>query len=274
MPEIALDLFCYGPIERGLGAISGGLEFYNFCVAGSGLATVADSLAAIEQRVVREKIIGWETLYEHINCNFTDTNGERVRQMLQSSDRFGQDIDSLGDLWAKKVARHYAELVKEKTTPDGHSMLPQFYTWAAAVTMGQTVGATPNGRRSGKPISTGPNPHHGFRGDAAATALSNAVLSVQTGYGNIDIMCLDLDPGITDALTVEKISALIKTHFELGGTAIFVNVFDTETLRNAHKNPEAYPDLIVRVAGFTAHFAVLSPDVRQMVVDRVLVHSQ
>jgi pyruvate-formate lyase len=49
---------------------------------------------------------------------------------------------------------------------------------------------------------------------------------------------------------------------------------DAETLRKAHENPEAYPDLIVRVAGFTAHFAVLSPATRQMVVDRVLVHSR
>ena len=108
---------------------------------------------------------------------------------------------------------------------------------------------------------------------AAATALSNAVLSVQTGYGNIDILYLDLDPALADSLTVDRVAALIRTHFELGGTAVFVNVLDAETLRKAHENPEAYPDLIVRVAGFTAHFAVLSPELRQMVMDRVLTRS-
>jgi len=63
---------------------------------------------------------------------------------------------------------------------------------------------------------------------------------------------------------------LIKTHFELGGTAVLPNIIDAETLQKAHKKPEEYPDLIVRVAGFAAHFAVLSPEVRQMIVDRQL----
>ena len=162
----------------------------------------------------------------------------------------------------------------ERPTPAGHNLLPQFYSWADAIAIGREVGATPNGRRAGTPISTGPNPHDGFRADGAATALANAVLSVQTGYGNIDILYLDLDPGIVDALTVDKVAALFRAHFERGGTAIFVNVMDEETLREAHKHPEAYPDLIVRVAGFTAHFAVLSPAMRQMVVDRVLAHSR
>ena len=87
-------------------------------------------------------------------------------------------------------------------------------------------------------------------------------------------MQIELDPGLSErAEDIDKVCDLIKTHFELGGTAIFINITDVQTLRDAHRNPEAYPDLIVRVAGFTAHFAVLSPAMRQMVVDRVLVHN-
>ena len=272
MPELALNLFCHGPIEKGIDAISGGLEFYNFCVAGAGLATVADSLAAIEQRVVRERAITWAELGERIKADFSGVDGERIRCMLASSQRYGQDEDSLGDEWAKKVSQLYTRLVREQPTPLGFKMLPQFYSWRQALEMGQVVGATPNGRKGGRPISTGPNPHDGFRRDGAATALSNAVASVQTGYGNIDIMYLDLDPGIADSRAAEKVAALIQTHFEQGGTAVFLNAFDVEMLKMAHVTPEAYPDLIVRVAGFTAHFAVLSPDVRQMVVDRALVN--
>jgi formate C-acetyltransferase len=274
MPELALDLMCYGPIEQGLDAVSGGLEFYHFCIAGTALATVADSFAALEQRIVREGVLGWDELYRHIQHDFQDADGERVRWMLHSSERYGQDTDSLGDRWAVKVSRLYTKVVQERPTPAGHKLLPQFYSWADAIAIGREVGATPNGRRAGAPISTGPNPHDGFRADGAATALANAVLSVQTGYGNIDILYLDLDPGIADALTVDKVAALIRAHFEQGGTAVFINVIDAETLREAHKDPEAYPDLIVRVAGFTAHFAVLSPEMRQMVVDRVLPRSR
>ena len=63
---------------------------------------------------------------------------------------------------------------------------------------------------------------------------------------------------------------LIRTHFELGGTLININVLDGEKLLAAHKNPDLYPDLVVRVTGFTAYFATLSPEFRQLVVDRFL----
>jgi formate C-acetyltransferase len=67
---------------------------------------------------------------------------------------------------------------------------------------------------------------------------------------------------------VEKVMQLIKTHMDMGGTLININVFDKEKLMEAHKKPELYPDLVVRVTGFTAYFATLSPEFRQLVVDR------
>ena len=273
-PELALNLFCHGPIEKGVDAVCGGLEFYHFCVAGAGLATVADSFAAIEQRVVREGALDWETLHRHITSDFAGAEGERVLWMLQASERYGQDTGSLGDTWAKRVSQLYVRLVRERPTPDGLTMLPQFYSWRQALEMGQSVGATPNGRRAGKPISTGPNPHDGSRRDGAATALANAVASVQTGYGNGDILYIDLDPGLADSVVADKIGALIRGHFSEGGTSVFLNILDLETLKAAHSRPETYPELIVRVAGFTAHFAVLSPEVRQMVVDRGVERSR
>ena len=59
-----LNLFCHGPIERGLDASAGGVDIYNLTMDGVGLATVADSFAAIEQRVVNEKRLTWEELAE------------------------------------------------------------------------------------------------------------------------------------------------------------------------------------------------------------------
>jgi len=57
---------------------------------------------------------------------------------------------------------------------------------------------------------------------------------------------------------------------ELGGTLINVNILDKDTLLKAHANPSAYPELVVRVTGFTAYFAMLSPEFRQLVVDRLV----
>ena len=69
---------------------------------------------------------------------------------------------------------------------------------------------------------------------------------------------------------MNTVLALIEGHFKQGGTLININVLDGEKLMEADKNPEAYPDLVVRVTGFTAYFASLSPGFRKLVVDRFL----
>lgn len=63
---------------------------------------------------------------------------------------------------------------------------------------------------------------------------------------------------------------LLEGHFELGGTLVNINVIDGDTVLKAHENPELYPDLIVRVTGFSAYFTSLSHDFRQLVVDRII----
>ena len=64
--------------------------------------------------------------------------------------------------------------------------------------------------------------------------------------------------------------ALLRTHLDNGGTLINVNIVDADKIRAAHKDPSLYPDLVVRVTGFTAYFASLSPEFRQLVVDRIM----
>ena len=68
----------------------------------------------------------------------------------------------------------------------------------------------------------------------------------------------------------EKIKALLETHLARGGTLINVNIVDKDKILAANENPELYPDLVVRVTGFTAYFISLSPEFRQLVVDRIL----
>jgi formate C-acetyltransferase len=64
--------------------------------------------------------------------------------------------------------------------------------------------------------------------------------------------------------------ALIDGHFKLGGTLVNINVVDAEKIVEAHKDPSKYPDLVVRVTGFTAYFNSLSPAFRELVVKRLV----
>jgi len=272
-PELAISLLCQGTIEKGLDASGGGVEFYNMCLDGAALATVADSFAALEQRVVLEKCLSWKDADCHIRANFTGTDGERIRLMLKNSERYGQG-GSIGDRCAERVSGLFTQLVKAQPTPAGYNMIPGWFSWSNTIEMGRQVGALPNGRRAGEPISHGANPNPGFRRDGAPTAMAAAIAAIQPGYGNTAPMQLDMDPGLTKAEGgLELVASLISTHFELGGTLFNINVLDKAKLMAANCNPEAHPDLVVRVTGFTAFFNTLSPAFRQLVVDRFIAEA-
>jgi len=98
-----------------------------------------------------------------------------------------------------------------------------------------------------------------------------AVAAAQPAYGNTAPMQLDFDPGLPgDAGGVDKEVSLIKTHFDLGGTMVNMNVLNAAKVLEAHQDPSKHWDLIVRVTGFSAYFASLSKEYRQIVVDRII----
>ncbi len=269
-PELVIDLLCYGPIEKGEDASHGGVEFYNLCIAGAALATVADSFGAVEQRVEKENRLSWTALDEHLKSNWSGAEGEKARLMLRTIPRYGSG-GSRADEWAGRIAQAFTNLVVANPTPDGFKMMPGIFSWANTIPMGKEIGATPNGRFAGGPISHGSNPDPGFRRDGAPTAMAAAIASVQPGYGNTAPMQLELDPMISkEEEGVALVSGLIRTHFQLGGTQINLNIMDAEKVLEAHKDPSKYPDLVVRVTGFSAYFASLSPAFRQLVVDRLI----
>lgn len=273
-PELVLDLLCHGPIERGLDASHGGVDYYNICVDGAALATVADSLAAVEQRVEQEKALTWDELAHHLHTDWAGPDGERVRLMMRSIPRYGSG-GSRADQWAVRVSQAFTRLVKERPTPQERNMIPGLFSWANTIPMGKILGATPNGRYAGEPISHGSNPDPGFRRDGAPTALAAAVASVQPGYGNTAPLQMELDPGIPkEKGGVELVASLIRAHFNMGGTQINLNIMDAAQVLEAHKDPSRYPDLIVRVTGFSAYFASLSTEFRQLVVNRLLAGGQ
>ncbi|HSV75383.1 MAG TPA: pyruvate formate lyase family protein [Chthonomonadales bacterium] len=269
-PELVLDLLCHGTIERGLDAAAGGVDHVNLCVDGAALATVADSFGACARWIEEEGRLTWAELRRLLESDWDGEEGERARTLMKRGPRFGCG-GTVSDEYAVRIARLFADLVKERPTPDGHNMIPGLFSWASMIDMGRGIGATPNGRRAGSPISHGPNPDPGFRRDSAPTALAVAVAAVQPGWGNTAPLQLDLDPGVgRDPEGIARVSALIRTHFALGGTQINMNVLNREQVLEAHRDPSKHPDLVVRVTGFSAYFASLSPEFRQIVVDRIV----
>jgi pyruvate-formate lyase len=269
-PELMLNLLCHGTIEQGRDATDGGVEFYNMCVDGSALAVVADSFAALDQRVEKEKVLTWEEVAKHLRSDYAGIPGERVRLMLSHSEKYGSG-NSLGDKWALRISEKFTELVKAHPTPGGKNMIPGWFSWSNTIGMGKQLPATPNGRHSGLPISHGANPDPAFRKDGAPTAMVRAIAAIQPGYGNTAPVQMEIDPGVSRGDNgLRNVATLIRTHIDLGGTLFNINVINKEKILAAHNDPSLYPDLVVRVTGFTAFFASLSPEFRQLVVDRLM----
>ncbi len=265
-PELIMNLSFKNTIEKGLDA-SEVAELYTIGLDGAGLAVVADSLGAIEQRIVNEKMLTWDELYEALENDFAD---ERIRLILNSADKYCSG-GSLADAWAKRMTDSWVSHVVAQEMPKGRRFVPGWFSWSRNIEYGSTVGATPNGRRAGEPISHGANPNPHFRTDGAVTAQSTGIAAVQCGRGNTAPLQLEFDPKLAcDEKGIDIVTQLIKTHFELGGTLININVLDAKKLLEANEDPELHPDLVVRVTGFTAYFASLSPKFRQLVVNRFL----
>ena len=94
---------------------------------------------------------------------------------------------------------------------------------------------------------------------------------LQPGLGNSSPLHLDIDMALIEHNGgINALKALIRAHNEMGGTLINLNCLNKDTLLAAHENPDAYPDLVVRVTGYSAFFASLSKEYRQQVVDRFL----
>jgi pyruvate-formate lyase len=270
-PELILNLFQYGLIEKGVNVTQGGTHYYNICIDGSGIAVVADSFAACELRIDQENKLTYDELKHHIDNDYQGIEGERIRMLMQHSPRFGGG-NTRGDYWAQRINEIWTELVRDLVNQHpGINFIPGYFSWSNTIMLGKMVGATPNGRHARTAINHGANPNSGFRSDGAVTAMCNSIAAIQPGYGNTAPVQLELDPAFSDTRSegVDKMVAMIRAILDSGNTLLNINLIDVNKVMEAHEDPTRHPDLVVRVTGFTAFFSMLSPEFRELVVERI-----
>ena len=271
-PELVLNLFSHGPIERGLNCAEGGVDIINLNIDGIALATVADSFAAIEQRVVKEEKLTWNEMYEAVKNNYVDA--EHIRLMLKNIPRYGHP-ESLALEWAKKIRDEFVKLCIESPTPKHQlKIIPGMFSHGDVFAYGNVLPATPNGRFAGEEIAHSNDPDPGFASGVLSFSPSlkaTAVALTQPGWSNSAPLHLDVDTNmVKNAGGIDALIALIHTHNQMGGTLINLNCVTPEQMLKAHENPDEYLDLVVRVTGYSAFFHSLSKEYRQQVVDRYL----
>jgi formate C-acetyltransferase len=267
-------------IERGLDLVEGGSKYSVDGGPTAGNITAGDSLAAIDYAVFRERIITAEQLEHALATNFEDvtTNptGEDIRLILHNkAPKYGNDDDN-ADKWAAAVIGYIAKSYRYdfKSSKYGKGPIPCCYAISQTpvtgnVAFGKAAGATPDGRKAGKPFNNGISPNNGSErsGPTAAVNSVGKMPSLHFQKGAILNMRLTRESLSTKA-DRERVIALIKVLFDKYGQHIQFNLMDNETYRNAQKHPEEYSDLLVRVSGYSTLFAPLAKEVQEDILER------
>jgi trans-4-hydroxy-L-proline dehydratase len=251
-------------VERGRDANHGGARFVHHNQYAGGLATVVDSLAAIKGAVYED---GWLTLRELRDAlagNFA--NQEALRQrLLNRYPKFGNDDDGV-DAIAREIAECFCRAVIGHRDPVLGDCWPGIYTYHRYKRIGETAGATPDGRLAGAPASEnqGPAPGRARCGPTATLrSLAKLPLSLTPSGGQT----LTLHPTLFSGPDgTAHLRGLIETYFGLGGQHLQVNIVNADTLRAAQKAPEQYRGLVVRVTGYSAYFVTLDRQSQDLLI--------
>ena len=218
-----------------------------------------DSLAAIKKAVFEDKKITMSQLIDALDRNFQ--GAEEVLHILRNVPKFGNDDDYVDSL-VNDVLIHVSNEAAKYKGFAGAKTNTSTMTVTANIQLGYVVGALPDGRKAGEPISEGGiSPHQGRNvSGPTATMMSVAKLDHLKLTGGSALNMRFNPEALKDASKMRKFATLIRTYCETGGYLVQFNIVSSETLRDAQKNPEKYRDLLVRVATYSAYFTELPPE--------------
>lgn len=266
-PEPYESLLVEGCLESGKDANSGGARYYQTGVQFVGLATVADSLTAIKRLVFDTGRLSFADVLDALKKDFKGAEVLRAR-LLNDAPKFGND-DEEADKAAERVFNLCCDSVSKYKDIWGGIYTASFYCLTAHIGFGKRVGATPDGRRAFAPLSDASSPSSGSaRSGATAIMKSQARLPHKRAVNGtllnmkFNRKLLETEDGI------KNLASLIKAGFRLGSFHAQFNVLEAETLKDAQKHPEKYPDFLVRVAAYVTNWNQLSKDVQDEIIAR------
>jgi formate C-acetyltransferase len=255
-------------MARGRDVNDGGARYPGCFGFGSmGIASIADSLAALRQFVYEEQRFSLDEVRAMLRADFVGCEAQR-QLLLRGAPKFGNDIEAVDSLAARVVVDLAAEYRRHRTPEGGHYFMLMGSN-VQNIAGGHELGATPDGRKAGTPISDASSPTFGrdVHGPTAAIrSLGRIPYHLAVG-GNVVNMKLD-PSALAGAAGLRRLAALIRTCFELGGQELQFNTTDSRVLRDAMGNPEQYASLVVRVSGFSATYVHLDRSVQQDILSR------
>jgi len=266
MPAPFLSLITDDCIATARDYNAGGARYNTSYIQGVGIGTLTDCLAALRRHIYEDGAVTMADLLEALQADFADW--EPLRQLLRNrSPKYGNDEDGADDLMRAAFEAFFHAVDGRPNQRGGRYHIDMLPT-TCHVYFGSVIGATPDGRRAGTPLSEGISPVQGQdrRGPTAVFKSAAKMDHVRTGGTLLNMKFL---PQVLEGEeNLAKWAALVRTYFQLGGHHVQFNVVDADTLRAAQADPESYRDLIVRVAGYSDYFCDLSRTLQDEIIAR------
>ena len=225
-----------------------------------------DSLYAIKKLVFDDKEIRYKDMVDAIRNNFIGY--EEIREKCLNVIKYGNDNPEVDEM-INELNQYVAVTTKSKSEKYGlSSYLIVIINNDANSRLGYRTAATFDGRKAYEPLANALTPQSGAEKNGV-TAVLNTVSSLDVNNMAGAVYNLKLSHDLMNQHK-DMVKELLKIYFSSGGSQIMISVINQEELKDAMIHPEKYPNLIVRVGGFSARFIDLSPLVQKEIVSRMV----
>jgi len=247
--------------------IYNGGKYNNFGIHGTGIATAADSLAAVRKYVFEEKSIDKQELIDAVDSNFENTP-ELLHKLRFESPKLGNNDDYVDGI-ATELLDAFADSLKgKKNCRDGiyraGTGSAMYYLWHA-----NEIGASPDGRRKGEPFGTNYSISLFAKPKGPVSVIASMTKQHFENAINGGPLTFEFHQSVfSDEDGVEKVGMLVKSFIERGGHQLQLNTVNLEKLKDAQIHPENYRQLVVRIWGWSAYFTELDKEYQDHVIMR------
>lgn len=244
-------------VRRGVDMYAGGVKYNNTSISVFGLATAVDSVMAVKKLVFEEQKMTFSAFGKLLENNWNDADDIRLecKNKYPKYGNYDRNIDEI----CSNITALLNELVNNAPNGRGGVYRLGLFSIDWIHDFGKKTGATPDGRKSGEPLSKNLS--------ASLGADRNGVTGLIRSAAKIDFTGVP-DGGVLDIVLhcsavkgddgMAAFFGLLKTYFNLGGMAIQFNVLDPSVLRAAQESPEKYRNLQIRLCGWNVYFVDLS----------------
>lgn len=266
-PCVMASMFTEGCLEKGVCYSAGGATYPMHGIHFGGVSDVANSLYAIKKLVYEDKYLSLEEFVDILKKNWE--GHETLRQLIKNRFEFYGNDNDAADAMMARVVSDYGDIVAKTKNRAGVMRPCAISTFGREIDWRMYRPATPQGSRLGDILATNCSPTPGSDRKGPTAAMNSYCKIDFTKTSNGAVLELKVLPSsVKGKAGVDALAALMKTFRDKGGYYMHIDVVDTAMLLDAQKHPERYPNLPVRVSGWSARFTTLGKNWQDMIIQR------